>query len=147
MAVRRVQTCAAAAPAAFSCMLFPVIYCYCCFCCFLSCFVAFFRACLSTFPTICSPAIVPCLPDYLPACLPLTDTQKPCMLVVETKGCKKTSAFSCNVSNLPVKGYSADQLIKISNVLTVRRSTEKRFLPGWLEDLVSAQQERLDHCV
>ena len=42
------------------------------------------------------------------------------MLVVAAKGCKKGSAANCKVTNVPVKGYSAGQLVKISNGLKVK---------------------------
>ena len=51
------------------------------------------------------------------------------MLVVAAKGCKKGSAANCKVTNVPVKGYSAGQLVKISNGLRVRKSTEKDSCP------------------
>merc|ERR1719201_176605 len=46
-----------------------------------------------------------------------------------SKGCRKGSAGNCKVTNVPVKGYSAGQLVKISNGLRVRKSTEKNSCP------------------
>ena len=51
------------------------------------------------------------------------------VLIVAAKGCRKGSAGNCKVTNLPVKGYSAGQLVKISNGRRVRKSTEKNSCP------------------
>merc|ERR1719199_2138533 len=46
--------------------------------------------------------------------------------------CGSGSPSNCKVTNIPVKGYSAGQLVKISNGLKVRKSTEKDSCPdGW----------------
>ena len=51
------------------------------------------------------------------------------ILAFVDKGCRKGSPSNCKVTNIPVKGYSAGQLVKISNGRRVRKSTEKNSCP------------------
>merc|ERR1719331_3402844 len=49
-----------------------------------------------------------------------------------SKGCASGSSSNCKVTNVVVKGYSAGQLVRISNGRRVRKSTEKNSCPnGW----------------